>query len=454
VATSSTSASSSPSNTAIFNGNSRYSSDFQAVIDRATAIASLPITQLNNDKSALNDQSTALTGLDSKFSALQAAVGKIGDALGGASFDASVSDPSKVSVTLGDGAVEGNYSIEVLDPGAYATSMTASSWVNPGGPPDNYKLSLNGVQYSVNTNDNSAGSVAAAINSQYGDKVRAIVLNVGTSDSPDYRISLQATTLGDLQPDLLDGSTSLQTQQTTGSQAHYIVNGSGTDVYSSSRTVTIATGVTVNLQAASASPVNITLTRSTSALSDALSAFATAYNAAVDEVDKQHGTSSGALAGQSLVNDLSNVLSGISTYSSSSSGFGGLSALGLDLDKTGHLSFNSFTLLASDLTNSAGITAFLGSATGGGFLKLATDSLNGVEQPGIGLLPAAESAIQEQSTRIDQNIADQQAIVDRMTAQMQTQMAAADALIASMEQQYEYLSGLFTSQADASKQYA
>src|SRR5262249_32918139 len=157
---------------------------------------------------------------------------------------------------------------------------------------------------------------------------RAIVLNVGSNDSPDYRISLQATKLGDLSPDLLDGATSLQNQQTTGTQAHYIVNGSGTDVYSTNRNVIIANGVSVNLLAASSAPVNITVTRSTGALSDALNAFAAAYNAAVDEVDSQHGTSSGALAGQSLVNGLSRVLSQISTYDSPGSDIGGMSGLG------------------------------------------------------------------------------------------------------------------------------
>src|SRR5215470_4831699 len=98
---------------AIFNGNSRYSQDFQAVIDRTTAIASLPITQMQNQKRDLTDQTTALTGLGDKFSKLQSAIDGITQSLGGSSFQASVSDPSKLSVTLSDGAVEGNYSIEV-----------------------------------------------------------------------------------------------------------------------------------------------------------------------------------------------------------------------------------------------------------------------------------------------------------------------------------------------------
>jgi len=431
-----------------------FAQDFQAVIDRTVAIASLPISQLNNQKTALNDQTTALSGLDAKFLALQTAVDQIGQALGGGSFQASVSDSTKVSVTLGDGASEGSYSIQVVDPGAYAASMTTSAWVDATGASHSYQLSLGGTEYSVSAADNSAASVASAINQQYGDKVRAMVVNVGSSQSPDYRISLQATKLGDLAPDLLDGGTSLQTQQTTGAEAQYIVNGSGNTVSSSSRTVSIATGVTVNLLAASSSPVDITVTRSTSALSDALDAFATAYNDAVDEVDKQHGTTSGPLAGQSLVNDLSQLLSKMATYSASGSQVGSLASLGLDLDKTGHLTFNSLQLLSADLTNSNGVTAFLGSASGGGFLRLATDSLRGVEETGTGLLPAAKAALQQQISNLDSTIATQQDQVDRLKTRLQEQMAAADALIATMEQQYNYLSGLFSAQDTASRQYA
>jgi len=444
----------SSSTSAIFNGNSRYSTDFQAVIERAAAIASLPISQLKAQKTDLSDQSTALASLDGKFAALQTAVDGIGRALGGSSFQASASDSSKLSVTLGDGATEGNYSIEVVSAGAYATSMSTAGWVAAPGNPHPYKLSLNGHTYSVFALDNSAGAVAGAINSQFGDKVRATVVNVGSASIPNYRISLQATTLGDSQPDLLDGNTSLQTQQTLGAQAHYIVNGSGVDVLSNTRTVTIAEGITLNLLAADGgTPTNIAISRSTSALSNALETFAAAYNSAVDEVDKQHGTSPGALAGQSLVSGLSRVLSRISTYSSGGSQLGGLNSLGLDLDKTGHLTFNAFALLGADLTDSSGVAAFLGTASGGGFLKSVTDSLASVEQVGSGLIATAKDGVAAQSARIDASIVDQQGVVDRMKTQMQERLAAVDALIATMEQQYNYLSGLFESQQTAARQF-
>ena len=428
----------------IFNGSSRFAQDFQNIITRATAIASLPISQLTNDKTHLSDQATALTGLDGKFTALQTAVENLEKAVGCSSFEAAVSDPTKLSVTLSDGAAEGTYTVDVVNPGAYATSLTSSAWVSSG--THVFQLTLDGGAntYAITTSDNSAAGVAEAINAQYGDKVHAAVVNVGPAGSPDYRLSLQAVQLGAVQPEILDNGSGLQTQQTVGALAQYIVDNSGITVSSTSRSVAISPGVTVSLLAATgATPVTFTVTQSTSELSDALSAFATAYNAAVDEVDQQHGTSTEALSGQPVISQLSQALSGIVTYTQSGSPLSGLSSLGLTLDKTGHLSFNPFTLMATVLTSSSAVTSFLGSAAGGGFLKQATDSLSAVEDSGTGLLPTAEAAVQSQITSLTSQIDAQQTRVDRMTTQLQEQMAAADALIASLEQQYTYVTGLF-----------
>ncbi|HWB86809.1 MAG TPA: flagellar filament capping protein FliD [Bryobacteraceae bacterium] len=437
----------------IFTGTSAYSQDFQNVIDRAVAIASLPINQLNDTKTSLTNQGTELTTLESKFSAVQTSVQGIEQALGGSSFEADVSDPSVVSATVGDGAMEGNYSIEVTDVGAYASSMTASSWVDTPGSAKTYTLVIGSNTYNIAGADNSADSVAAAINSVAGDQVRATVVNVGSSDTPDYRISLQATKLGGETLDIQDSGTSLQQQQATGSLAQYIVNGSGQTVSSDSRTVTISNGLTINLLSSSpGNPVNITLTRSTSALSDALSAFVSSYNSAVDELAGQRGQAQGPLEGQSIVFQLSQALSGIATYNSSG-GVNSLAALGLDLGVDGKFTFNSLNLLATAFSNSSGITSFLGSSAAGGFLQYATNSLNNVTDPAEGLIASSQDSVQSQITSVTNTIADQQDKVDQLQTQLTNQMSAADALIASMEQQYSYLSNMFQAMQTADEQF-
>src|ERR1700758_480724 len=65
---SSSSSNSSSNPTGIFTGTSAYSQDFQNVIDRAVAIADLPISLLGNQQTTLTNQSNELTTIDSLFS--------------------------------------------------------------------------------------------------------------------------------------------------------------------------------------------------------------------------------------------------------------------------------------------------------------------------------------------------------------------------------------------------
>src|SRR5207248_1987263 len=66
---------------ATFTGTSSYSKDFQNVISRAVAIASLPVNLLTGQQNALTSQSNELSTLDTKFTALQSAVQGIQQAL-------------------------------------------------------------------------------------------------------------------------------------------------------------------------------------------------------------------------------------------------------------------------------------------------------------------------------------------------------------------------------------
>ena len=451
---------------AIFTGSSQFSQDFANSITRAVNLASQPITQMQGDVKTLQSQydalngTTSASGIGTQFAALQSAVQGISQAMNGSSFQTEVSNPSVVNATVGDGAMEGSYSIDVQNVGIYATSLSAANWVNlpnPSGQRHTYQLSIDTGSgpsiINITPSDNSAASVAQAVNLAAGDKVQATVVNISPTDS---RISLKSNILGPAALDILDGGTSLQQQGPAGQLASYSVDGNAA-VSSPSRAVTLAPGLTVNMLPTSsgtdAGPVNITVTRSTSALSSALSIFASAYNTAVDSLDAQRGQTQGPLGGQSIVSDLSQTLSGMATFTSSGSNISGLKALGLDLGADGHLTFDSFSMMSTDITNSAGVTAFLGSATGGGFLKFATDAMTSVEDPATGLIHTAETSLQNQIDSTNGRISDKQDQVNQLQQNLQDQMAAADAAISSMEQQYSYLSNMFQAMQTADAQY-
>src|ERR1019366_4157134 len=207
-----------------------------------------------------------------------------------------------------------------------------------------------------------------------GSQGHCSVVDLGTGEYPGYRILLQGGggTTYHIQKTT---ATSYQTEKPTGSLASYEVNKSGVVNNTTTRDITVSTGVTATLVGLSVgTAVGITVTRSTSALNTALSGFTDAYNAAVTEVLKQQGQSGGALQGQSIVAQLSNILSGISTYSSSGQ-FNVLEDLGMTLGTNGQITYNPLTLMSADLTSSTGVTAFLGSATGSRVLRKATDAL-------------------------------------------------------------------------------
>jgi flagellar hook-associated protein 2 len=433
--------STSSATSSLFTGSSAFSSDLQTAIAKAVSNASAPITQLTNQQDTLTSQSNELNTLGSKFSAVQSAVQAIDQALN-SSFTTSVSDPSALGVTAGAGATAGSYEIQVDNPGAYSTTMTGT-WNGSSTSAASYQLWIGAQEYNVTPSDDSAASVASAINSQYGSLVNATVVNVGSDASPDYRLSLQSAGLTSDEIDLRDSTgTSLAALQNAGQPAQYEVNNSGVTASSDSPTVTISNGVTVQLLAASTSPVTITVSRDDSALSSALSQFATAYNAAATELDNQTGQSGGSLQGESIVNELSSALSSLATYSGSG-GVATLDDLGLELGDNGQLTFDSSTLTNALATNSAAATSFLGSAAAGGFLESATNILNGIENSTTGLLPATESDLQSQITTLGNQISDKQTQVNNLQTQLTNQMSAADASISSMEQQYSYLSQMF-----------
>lgn len=439
---------------ATFNGTSTYASQFQSEITREVGIASLPITQLQSDQTALNAQSTALGTLDSDFTNLQTAMQAIDTAVSGSSFEATVSDPNSLSATVSDGATEGNYSVQIVSAGAYATSLSSSTWADTPGAAQTYQLVAGGASYNITPTDNSAASVVAAINSQEGNLVQATVVNVGSDSSPDYRIALQNQSLQDSPVDLQLNGTSLQTQQTVGAPAQYEVNGSGVTVTSDTPTVTISPGLTVDMLAKTTSPVNITVTRSSTALANALTGFTTAYNAAVTGVDAQRGQDAGPLQGQQIVFDLSQALGSIATYAGGSS-FGGLSSLGLTLGANGQFTFDESTLLSQDLTSSSAVNSFLGSvASGNGFLGSVNNTLNGLEDPTTGDIKTTEAAFESQSTQMQSQIAAGQQQVTLLQTNLTNQMTAADSLIASMQSQYSYMTSVFQAEQVATQQIA
>jgi len=436
------------SNSSIFTGASRYSSDLQQVLTRAVKIASLPLNLLNNRLSTLQSRSDALNSLDGKFAAVLSAVQGISTAAD--STKASVSNTSVVAAHSDPTALPGTYSIHVVSQGAPTSAVSLGTLPTITDPSTqsittsgSLTLTVGGTPFTITPNSNTLSGLADAINAS-GANVTANIINLGSPSSPNYKLSLQTTKLGNIAVQLNDGSQDLLSTLSAGSQAQYQVNGQpSTPISSDSRTVTIAPGLTVDLL--QSGDADVVVSQSSSAQADALAAFATAYNAAVDELTTNRGEGGGALVGDPIISTLSQSLRSLAGFTGGSGAAQNLTDLGLTFDKTGKLSFDQTVFESVAAAHPNDVAAFLGSPTTSGFLKNAGDTLNGLEDPISGVIETTKAGAQTAIDHQNQRIEDEQSRIDALTKDLTGRMAAADALIASLEQQVSYFQTLFGS---------
>lgn len=433
----------------IFTGASRYATDFQSVIDRSVNIASLPMLQMQQSKATTSDQNAAVQALDSKVSSLQTALKSLGDSFGFGSYSIANSDASIVTARMAEGVGEGTYTVKVLDVGSYATATSKSDLTGVTDPAtqnissaEEFSLFINdGEEITLHPASNNLNSLVEAINNANAG-VRATVVNLSPSGTPEYHLSIQSTSLGETDIRLTGDGNELLDTATGGSQARYLVNGRVEESKSNSRTITLSSGLTVDLLRDDTKSVTIEVTRGSTSVKSAIEAFVNSYNSVVDELNKHYGTQKGALSGNSLIFGVNDVMRRISSYAESDSGLPSLASIGITADKFGKLSLDAdgWDKVNGNLTD---LKAFMGNLSDSGFLKAAGDDLNGLQNSDTGLLKTTLTSLDDQLTAADDRIAEEQRRIDDLTESLQKRFYAADALIAQLEQQASYFTNLF-----------
>jgi flagellar hook-associated protein 2 len=431
-----------------FTGSSSFGPDLQNALNRAISIASLPIQQMTADKQRIDDRATEVGTLSTLFGTLQTSLQTLASGSGSKVLAATVSDPTILQASITGSPLQGSYAIQVLDPGSSSSALS-----NAGSTPvtdpstqnisssTSFTLTVGSNTYTVTPASQDLNSLAAAINSA-GAPVQATVINLGSPSSPSYRLALQSTNLGGDALQLNDGTSDLLTTTATGTNASYTVNGQPPGgISSNSRTVTIAPGLDISLDKAGTSTV--TVAGNTTAISNSLNAFVTAYNAVVAEVQKQHGQNAGPLTGDSSVLAMESSLRQLGDYSGSSGSITSLTQLGIQFTKTGALTFDPSALSGLSSQKISDAISFLGDPNAGGYLQFATSTLNGLLDPITGLLSSEQQSLQAQSTKEAKAISDAQDRVTQLGNNLMAQMAAADALISKLQSQTQFIVGLF-----------
>ena len=431
-------------------GSSTFATDLQNSVNRALQIASLPMQTLQADQSTANGQISELTTLGGLFNSLQNSLQTVANGAGGNAMSASVSDSSVATATLSGSPLAGTYTVDVLNAGS-----TSSVLSNPTTPPvtdptsqnitpaTQFTLTVNGQTYNIQppAPANSLNSLAAAINSS-GAPVTAVVVNIGSPSSPDYRLVIQSTNLGNVAIQLNDGTNNLMSSLTTGQDASYTVDGQPpAGITTDTSNVTIAPGVNVTLE--NTGTTTVTVSPSLNSVSSALQSFVSAYNAAIAELQKNFGTGGGTLVGDASVLSMQQALNQMMSYSGSSGSITSLTQLGVEFTQQGTLTFNQSAISDLSSTQINDALSFLGAPSSGGFLQYATNTLSTITDPTTGVIASDTAGLQNEVQQDQQEITTDQDRLNTLQQNLEAQMAAANALIATLQQQNTFLQGMF-----------
>jgi flagellar hook-associated protein 2 len=429
-------------------GGSTFGPDLQNAVNRAIAIASLPIQQMTAEQQLIQAQSSELNTISGLFTTLQSSLQSFPNGSGSSGLAAAVSDQTVLQANLTGSSLQGSYTIQVLNPGSSSTAVSSAGSTPVTDPTSqnissstSFTLTVGTTNYTITPGSQNLNALAAGINSS-GAAVQATVVNLGSPSAPDYRLALQSTSLGNIALQLNDGTTNFLTTTSPGASASYTINGQpSVGISSNSDTVTIAPGLNVTLE--KAGTATVTVSANTSALSNALNSFVSNYNVVLAELQKQHGQNAGPLAGDNTVLTMQNSLRELVNYTGGSGSITSLTQLGIQYTQQGTLSFDPTALSGPSSQQISDAFSFLGDSSTGGYLQSAANTLKGLLDPTTGVIPNEAQNLQTQNQHEADAISAAQDRVNQLNTSLTAQMAAADALIATLQNQTQFIDGLF-----------
>jgi flagellar hook-associated protein 2 len=426
----------------VFTGISQFSADFQTILNRTVAIAALPVNALQNEQVDLLQKKQLTATLSGAVADLSESVKALGALGTNRALSATSSNTSKVTVTNTAATAAANYTISNITSVAKAASESSVQGYAAG---DTTAVSVTGsVRLVVGTTEynftltpakNNLAGLRDAING-LGAGVTANILTTGTGATPNY-LSVSANTTGAKVLKVIDdpagAATNLLTAQNQGADATFDLN--GVRVSKSSNLINdVVPGITFTVMGVTGvgETVTLSLVSDRSRLESALRDLATKYNAVAGLANAQIGPDAGLLAGDPLVREVQSSLRKLTMHHQSGT-VRNVAALGIELSKTGEMSFKQATF---DKLSSAQVSdafAFLGSErTGFGALSAAFTQIS---DPITGMVKIQQGQYDAADRRITDHIAKLTARIQAMQAGLSAKLQAADALLAHLDSQ-------------------
>ncbi len=421
--------------------------DTAALIEALMEVERQPLERLEAQKDYLNNRLSAFTEFNGKLAALQSAIEDIDTTSELRSYKATPANEDYFTATASSSATPGNYQIEVkslaVQEKEVADGVADRDTTTYSGE---LTLDVDSTDTVLNFSGSTLNEVAEAINDSDAE-VTASIINDGTSDTP-YRLVITADNAGDSinisgKNDFKQGGSGeiVFSQAQAGSQAHIELDGA-IDIYSSSNTFAdLIPGVTLTLNKANANneSTNLNVAVDTDEVKSKIETMVSKYNDIITFIADQSDASWGS--DQALSSAKRRLQSLIVTNVGTTGNYNYLAELGLTTNaKTGNISINSTTLSNAINTDLESVEKLIVGETGVegiasqfySYLDASTDSIDG-------LLAAKKHTTTNSLRKIDRDILNMEARLEKREELLRMQFETLEQLISVMNSQSSYL---------------
>ena len=433
-----------------FTGASKYSTDFQTILDRTVKIATQPITLLQRQQTNILQQKQIAISLNGGAQALSDALADLGSIGETKALVASSSNSAKLSINSTTATAPATYTISEVTSIAHSSSATSSGFTDSGtaqvSVDGKLKLTFAGQDYVINlaADKNNLTGLRDAINS-LGIGLNSSILTTGTGATP-YNLSITADTSGNKPIALSDGATgsgtNLIANSDAGANTEFKIN--GVAISKSSTIINdVVPGVSFSLNSATTSGETLTIAVGSSrpSLASKLKTFVDAYNALSTQADGQIGDSAGLLTGDVIVREIQDSLRSVVGYQGSGN-IKGLSNIGVSFASDGKASFDQASFDSLSDTQIQQAFTFLGSkSTGFGQLS---KNFTQLSDPVSGLIAVQENRYDAETKSLSTRIADLTERVDNLQKATAQRLQTYDALLAHLESQSNIITASYT----------
>lgn len=422
--------------------------DTAYIIEAMVEARRQPIYALEQKKTGYNQQTSSLSGVESRLSDLLTAIQALDSNREFASLTALSSDEDYLTASAGPLATQGSFDVTVNALAYAQKSMTqgydtSSDSIGTG----TFSITVGGETTDITVIEGASGlgDLATAINNSSAG-VTATVLYDG-SETGGYHLVISAEETGTENAFTLDasglsgGTAPVFTTTQEAANAEFVVD-TLTITSQTNEVATAIQGVTLNLeQADAATTVQLDIDVDGEALQAKVQTFVDAYNALFAYINEQ--TADGAtLQGDSLIRSVSSRVRMAMTTSLAGADISTLYQIGVRQEEEGILSFDTAAFqeqVAEDYTGVRDL--FIGTDTHTGIVYALGLSLEDMTDSTDGMFKLRRDGIADRIEHIDDRIERYERTIESYELTLNRKFAAMEQMISALQAQSGYLTG-------------